>query len=501
VPEVVEALRDPEVPGLKTDPFVLGVASGDPAPDSVVLWTMLRPEGGLDLDTVPIVWEVATGEDFEVLVATGLAEATAAMGHSVHANAANLAPGQRYVYRFRTGGFTSPVGRTGTAPPADAEPAPVRVGVASCQAYQTGYFTAYRQIAEADLDLVFFVGDYIYELEGSIEARPHGMAPPSTLEEFRAFYALNTTDQDLQAARAAHPWMVTWDDHEVEDNYADDQPGAIGLAIDPEAPASFAAKRAAAYQAWWEFMPVRTPPPVDGSLRIHRDLVWGGVATFAVVDNRQYRSPLATGEGAGNLPRLAGGGPQGPEAFAEDRSMLGSEQEAWLDELMRSNETDWFVLVQQQAMAQIDRAPDDPDRGFSMDGWDGYVANRNRILATVDEQRLAFVSLGGDIHTSAVGDLIADYHAPGSPVVGTEFVGTSISALELLPEGFAEAARTAPHIKLYDPDHRGWLQVTFTPEEARAEYRYVSTTATPDGEPVEGSKWVVDRGSPGVRPA
>jgi alkaline phosphatase D len=490
----VTALDTPPAPGLDADPFTLGVASGDPLPDAVVLWTRLVPAPP---DPVPVVWEIATDEGFASLVATGVVAAVAEEGHSLHVDAGGLVPATTYWYRFRTGPYTSRVGRTRTAPAPGGPAGAVRFAVASCQAYQTGYFAAHRDLAVAELDVVFFVGDYIYELEPSVDVRPHGLPPPQTLPEYRRFYELNTQDPDLQAARAAHPWVVTWDDHEVEDNYAALEPGAIGRAADPDAASKFAGKRAAAYRAWWEHTPVRTGPPVDGSLRIHRALDFGDLARFAVIDNRQYRDPLA-GSGAGRLPRGAGGGPQVPEAFDEERSMLGAEQEAWLDDVLRSSTARWTVLVQQTVLAEIDRVPDDPGRGFSMDGWDGYVANRRRLLATVAGAPVRnFVSVGGDIHTSAVTDLLADYGDPAAAVVGSEFVTPSINALELLPPDWAVRA---PWIHLFDPQRHGYLLVELTPQRLTAEYRYVDDITVPDAPVTVGSRWAVEDGRPGATP-
>ena len=488
----VAALDPPPAPGLDADPFSLGVASGDPLPDAVILWTRLVPAPA---SPVPVVWEVAADEGFTTLVATGIATAVAEEGHSLHVDATGLAPATDHWYRFRAGGFTSPVGRTRTAPATNSSPAAVRFAVANCQAYQTGYFAAYRDLAAADVDVVFFVGDYIYELEPSVDVRPHGLPPPQTLPEYRRFYELNTADPDLRVVRAAHPWVATWDDHEVEDNYAALAPGAIGLAANPDAASSFRAKRAAAYQAWWEHTPVRAGPPVEGSLRIHRAFTYGELARFAVVDNRQYRDPLA-GSGAGRLPRGAGGGPQDPEAFAEDRSMLGAEQEAWLDEVLRTSSARWTVLVQQTVLAELDRVPDDPARGFSMDGWDGYVANRRRLLSTVAEAPVRnFVSVGGDIHTSAVTDLVVDERDPTATVVGTELIAPSINALELLPPDWAVRS---PRIHLFDPDHHGYLLVELTPERLTAEFRYVTDITLPDAPVQPGSRWVVTDGRPGA---
>jgi alkaline phosphatase D len=496
----------PPAPQLLGDPFSLGVASGDPLPGAVVIWTMLtgRPD---DVDPLPaesfdVLWEMAGDRSFDGLLTSGVTPARPELGHSLHVDVSGLEPATTYWYRFRIGPYTSPVGRTRTAPATADSPSRLAFAVASCQGYQTGYFGAYRHMADEDLDVVLFVGDYIYELEASIDTRPHGRPPPQTLDEYRSLYSLNRSDPDLQTAHAAFPWIVTWDDHEVEDNYADLEPGAIGLAINPDARSTFAQKRAAAYQAWWEFMPVRLDPPVAENITIHRSFDFGDLATMAVLDNRQYRTPLPSGEGAGNLPRGAGGGPQLEAAFDEDATYLGLEQEAWLEDVLDRSTAKWPILVQQTVMAEFDRFPDDPGRGFSMDSWDGYVAPRRRLLEYVADNDIEnLVSVGGDIHSSAVTELRLDYDDPTAPVVGSEFVAPSISALELLPDGAVEAARTNPHVRLYETDRHGYLVCTVEPDTFRATYRYVSSITDPEPTIATGTSWVTTAGEPGPRPA
>ena len=491
------------VPDLSGDPFTLGVASGDPLPDAVVVWTRLAldpadPASMPDVD-VPIGWEVATGDDFADVVASGVAVATPAHAHSVHVDVTGLDPATRYHYRFSVGGHRSPVGRTRTAP-AEGSLAGARFAVANCQAYQSGYYPAHRHLAAEDLDAVLFVGDYIYELENPPAIREHGIADlPYDLDGYRRFYGVYRADADLQAAHGAHPWIVTWDDHEVEDNYADRLPGRIGTLLRPDAAEQFPERRAAAYQAWWEHMPVRTPPPVDGDLRIHRSFRYGDLVELAVLDDRQYRSPLIdVGDGA--LPRPFGGGPQPPEAFDESRTMLGAEQEAWLADLLSTTPAQWKLVVQQTIMAEIDRRPDDPDAGFSMDAWDGYPAARRRLLGHIADEAIAdVVVVGGDIHTAAVTELKVDYADPAAPTVAIELVGPSISSTENLgPEALA-GSRSHDHVHLYDPDHRGYLVVDLTPSRVQADFRYVTSALEPDADIETASSWVIDAGVAAVR--
>ncbi|MCB1250206.1 MAG: alkaline phosphatase D family protein [Acidimicrobiales bacterium] len=478
--------------------FGLGVASGDPTPTSVVLWTRVDPDGGtVPSDPVDVRWAIATDEAFAAIVAEGTAVAEPATAHSVHVRAEGLEPATTYWYRFGVGDERSRVGRTRTVAAAGSDPDRVRLGVASCQAYQSGYFTAYRALTEADLDAVVFLGDFIYELEGAVDVRPHGMVVPSTVEAYRAFYELNLRDPDLQDARAAHPWIVTWDDHEVEDNYADGLPGKFGVA-QGETPESFVAKRAAAYEAWWEHMPVAVGPPVDGALEIYRGVDWGEMVQLSVLDTRQHRSAPPEA-GTANLPRQFGGGPRPPEAFAEDATMLGADQEAWLGERLRTGDARWTVLAQQSILAPVNRLPDQPGGGYSMDSWDGYVAARRRLIdAVVDAGRTGAVTIGGDLHTSVVADVHRDPDDPTSPVVLSELIGPSISARETLQDAPTAGARSNAHIRLYDIEHRGVLIVTFTADAARAEFVHVDATV-PDAPPTAGPTYQIDAGTPGAR--
>lgn len=506
------------VPDLPGDPFTLGVSSGDPLADSVLLWTRLLPTQGTVPDgPVPVTWQVSPDEEFGSIASEGVFVTDASVANSVHADAGGLDADTVYWYRFRIGDFESPVGRTRTAPDAGSSVASVRLGVASCQAWQSGFYAAHQHIAaEEDLSAVLFLGDYIYELEASTAARQHGMAPPQTLEEFRAFYELNNSDVDLRAALAAHPWIFTWDDHEVEDNYAADEQGLIGERSGGD-PADFPAKRAAAYQAWWEHVPVRAAAPVNGEIEIYRGFDFGGLVSLSVVDNRQYRTPIPEGQGAG--PRPLGGGPQPPEAFAEDATYLGLEQEGWLRDRLTESEANWNVLAQQSITSQMNRRPDLDEGGFSLDSWDGYVAARRRLMEVVsgatviDRTGIAdgdgvsdgvgvenFVSLGGDIHTSAVADLHADPTDLASRVVGTEFVGPSISALELLQPIAVEGAKSLPNVHLYDIDNRGYMVVDFTEDEARASYGWLNDPLDPDSAVRTEQVWLTRAGSPGAVP-
>jgi alkaline phosphatase D len=489
---------------LPADPFRLGVASGDPLPDAVVLWTRLAvdpmsPEPMPPVD-VPVRWEIATDEGLGKVVDKGERVARPSLGHSVHVDARGLDPGRDYFYRFRAGDYVSATGRTRTAPAAGRRLNQIAFGVTSCQAYQEGYYTAYEQMSRDDLAFVVFLGDYIYELSTG-RVRSHGVPPADTLEDFRRHYAAHHADAQLQAAHAAAPWIVTWDDHEVEDNYAGLHPGELGIARVPDAEAKFPAKRAAAYQAWWENMPVRAKRPGgNGSMRVYRSFRFGDLVTLPVLDDRQYRTPLPTaGSGPGSPP---GGRPQLPAAFDPDATILGKAQERWLERTLDRSDAQWNAVAQQTQMAAVDQTPDDESNGYSGDTWDGYVAARNRLLGHVRAARVKnFVTLGGDTHTSSVDDLRADYQKEDSRLVGTEFVAPPASSLENLAPQFVEGALRNPWIHLYDITNKGYLRVEATRDQLRGDFRYVTTTQQPQGEPQAGTSWVVESGKPGAQQA
>ena len=298
------------------DPFTLGVASGEPTPDGVVLWTRLAPDplhgGGMPAHRYPVQWQVATDERFRRIVAAGTEHALPELGHSVHAEVSGLRPASWYFYRFRFRGELSPVGRTKTAPAPGAATARTAFALTSCQQFTDGYYTAHRHMSEEDLDLVIQVGDYIYEGTGNpTQLRPHeGTTEPITLENYRNRHAQYKTDADLQACHAAFPWVVVLDDHEIDNNWADEVPQ------DPPAQPhdAFLARRAAAFQAYYEHMPLRRSSIPSGiDIQLYRRLTFGDLLDIHVLDTRQYRSDQ-------------------DQALRLDptRTILGDEQEQWL---------------------------------------------------------------------------------------------------------------------------------------------------------------------------
>src|SRR5258706_14455506 len=286
-------------PRFVENPFKLGVASGYPRPDGMVLWTRLL--ANLDPVPIPVRWEIATDESMRRIVASGAGAALPEWAHSVHVEPRGLDADRWYWYRFIAGDAVSPVGRTRSAPEAGALSPRLRFAFASCQQYEQGWFTAYRHMAGDDLDLVAFVGDYIYEGSwGRDLVRSHGAPEVYSLGDYRARYALYKSDPDLQKTHRLFPWTFTCDDHEVDNDYANDVP-EDGMPRE-----HFLARRAAAYRAYYEHMPLSSGMRPNGpDMRIYTALQWGQLASFQIIDDRQYRAPQAcpsTKPGSSTVP-------------------------------------------------------------------------------------------------------------------------------------------------------------------------------------------------------
>src|SRR5690606_28830544 len=319
-----------------------------------------------------------------------------------------------YWYRFVSGGEVSPIGRTRTAPAVDAQPDRFKLAFASCQHYETGHYTAHRHLAEEDLNLVIFLGDYIYE--GGINqraVRKHTSPEITTLDDYRGRYALYKTDANLQAAHAAFPWTVTWDDHEVDNNYA----GEISQDDDPVE--LFLQRRAAAYQAYYEHMPPRrTFMPRVPDLRLYRRLRFGNLLELTMLDTRQYRTDQPCGDSVT---------PPCTQTYAPEATILGSEPEQWLFDGLGRSAARWNLLGNQLPMAEIDRVAG-PERAYQMDQWSGYVQSRDRLMAFLQERRVSNpIVATGDVHRNWVAELQLDPTRLTSPTVGTEFVGTAMT--------------------------------------------------------------------------
>ncbi|MFI6263852.1 alkaline phosphatase D family protein [Micromonospora sp. NPDC051006] len=477
---------------LPDNPFTLGVASGDPLPDGVVLWTRLAPEplaadglGGMPQHVVPVRWEVAEDPRFRHVVRRGVELATPELGHSVHAEVSGLRSDREYFYRFRAGTEISPVGRTRTAPAFRDLPRSLAFAFVSCQNFPTGHFTPYRHMLDEDLDLVVHLGDYIYEgpAAGTIGRAHLPAAEIFSLADYRVRHAQYKTDPDLQAAHGRFPWAVTWDDHEVENNYADENSEDAA-----QSPESFLTRRAAAYQAYYEHLPLRRSAlPHGPDMRLYRRLRYGRLAEFNILDGRQYRDD--------QVP------PGSPEADDPTRSMLGAEQEKWLLEGLTASRATWNILAQQTVMARADRDPG-PGEQLSDDNWNGYEPARQRIFDAVAGRNVDnMVVVTGDAHCSMVADLKQNFDDQNSRTVGTEFLGTSISSgadgADMDARG-REWLASNPHMRYYN-QRRGYVRCTVGRDEWRSDYRVVPYVTTPGASVSTDASFVVENGRPGVQ--
>jgi alkaline phosphatase D len=470
--------------------FALGVASGFPRPDGMVLWTRLT---GTELPPrVEVRWELAHDEGFRDIALQGSDWAVAEEAHSLHVEPLGLAPGRWYWYRFTALGDRSAAGRTRTAPATDAL-STLDFAIASCQRYDVGHYAAWRQVASEPLDLVMFLGDYIYEYASRPDAlRRHEGGVAITLADYRARYAQYKADPLLQAAHAACPWLFIWDDHEVENDHA----GGHSLSGD----ADFARRRAAAYQAWWEHLPLpRALRPTGVEARIYGAHDWGRLARILTVDGRQFRDPQAcTPEGRGSAATV---NRQDCAALADPRrTLLGARQESWLASAWDTARP-WNLLAQTTLMARFSWTdPAGPEGGrYWTDGWDGYAPCRARLLNGLAERRVrGAVVLGGDVHSHYVADLKQDFDDPRSPVLASEFCGSSITSLAL-PQERVDAARPFnPHIHLGRSDQRGYMAFHLDARRLEARVMAVDDARDLNSAVRVSARFVVDPTRPGA---
>ncbi|MBG1267819.1 alkaline phosphatase D family protein [Nostoc sp. WHI] len=474
-------------------PFSLGVASGDPLPDGVVLWTRLAPDplngGGMPLRNVVVQWQVALDENMRKVVQRGKVLATPELGHSVHVDVRGLEPERWYWYQFKVGNEVSPIGRTRTAGAFFSYTKQLNFAFVSCQDWQNGYYTAYRHLADEDLDLVVHLGDYIYEYgPQSGGPRQHNSPEILSLADYRNRYALYKGDQNLQAAHANFPWIVTWDDHEVDNNYANLIPE------DSQTQEAFKKRRANAYQAYYEHMPLRKSSlPKGADMLLYRRLTFGNLAEFNVLDTRQYRTNQPCDDGL--KPRCA-------EALNPNATMTGSEQEQWLEKGLDKSRSRWNVIAQQTMLAEYNFNSNPGPGVFNVDQWDGYVAARNRLLNFLNQRQPSNpVVITGDIHSSWVHDLKLDFTNPNSATVGTEFVGTSITSD--FPIQFIAPVQAAlpknPHTKFFDGAFRGYVRCNLTPQRWQSDYRVVSSIIDLNASVRTLASFVVENGQPGAQ--
>ena len=480
---------------LAEDPFTLGVASGDPTADSVVLWTRLSKEvlsaTGAQDAVLAVQWELASNENFSPVLRRGSIAATPALGHSAHAEVRGLNPASDYYFRWHIGNVTSPVGRTRTAAAADAGNTEFRFAFASCQQYEQGYYTAYRHLAEEQLDLIVHLGDYIYEKSwGDNLVRAHEGPEIFTLNDYRARYHTYKSDPDLQAAHASAPWVVTWDDHEVDNNYA------AASAEDEQTAEQLLRRRAAAYQAFYEFMPIRLPVGSQGpDMPIYRRLRFGRLMEMHVLDTRQYRSDQACGDGRQ---------PSCSEHRDSTRTLLGAAQKDWLFNSLSTADATWNVLAQQIMMASLRSFDTDGNELWSMDIWDGYPHERQQLLDFLQHARIPNpVVLTGDYHSNWAAELKLDFNDPGSATVGSEFVGTSISSGGDGHDVSDLATRLVdnnPHVKFYN-GQRGYVKASLSPDQWLSEFKVLERVTAPDAPIKVRKRLVVEAGRPGIQEA
>lgn len=490
-------LKVDAAPKFSKYPFTLGVASGDPLSDSVVLWTRLAPDplngGGMPNHAVPVKWELAADEHFQKVVKHGAEIAVPELAHSVHVEAEGLMPNTVYYYRFKSGNELSPIGKTKTLPPAGAKVSGLSFAFASCQQYEHGLFTAYQHMAKENLDFVIHLGDYIYEygpneyISPTGNVRHHSGQEIISLEDYRNRHAQYKSDQHLREAHAAFPWVVTWDDHEVENNYAG------GIPEKGQSAEAFIKRRAAAYQAYYEHMPLRlsSMPNGDG-MQLYREFSYGSLASFLVLDSRQYRDDQANGDGSK---------PHTPESLDPIRTLLGNDQEQWVESNLASSNAHWNVLAQQVFFAQRNFGTMASPK-FSMDAWDGYPAARQRLADFAVSNNIGnLIVLTGDVHASWASNILTDYNDPNAKLIGAEFVGTSITSGGNGSDVRADTEKTLaenPHIKFFN-NYRGYVRCRVTPEQWRADYRVLPFVTEPGADISTRASFVFEKDQAGLK--
>jgi alkaline phosphatase D len=491
------AIAKPSIAALADDPFRLGIASGDPTSNGVVLWTRLAPkpldpDSGMEPSNVKVAWEIAADDSMRKVIHRGSTVATPQLSHSVHIEVDNLDPDRWYWYRFRVGDAESPIGRTRTMPTEDSTPSELRMAFASCSNFETGLFTAYEHMAKDELDLVFHLGDYIYEhgKKGG-QLRKHIGVEANTLDEYRMRFSQYKNDPLLQAIHVRCPWVVTWDDHEVCNDYTNDR-AEKERELDP---VKFLKRRAAAYQAYYENMPLRqTSMPHGPKMQMYRKQSFGRLAEFLVLDGRQYRTPQPNDDKASEINEAA---------RSAKNTMLGKRQYAWVKDSLAGSKATWNALANQVIMGLVVEKVE-PEHKHSMDEWSGYVHERNELMKFIQDRKIAnAVVLTGDNHTNWVNDLRTDDLRADSPVVATEFVGTSISSGGnggVNREHEAAMMSQNPNCRFYN-NERGYVRCTLTPNLWRSEFRTVPDIMKPGAPVTTRATYVVEAGVPGAKPA
>jgi alkaline phosphatase D len=486
-------------PGLAGNPFTLGVSSGYPTHDSIVLHTRLALEplaadglGGMPAEDVPVRWELARDERFRRVVRSGELMATAALAHSARVEVKGLDPARDYFYRFIAGAEASTTGRTRTLPALHREPREFHLALASCQHLEHGHWAALRHVARAAPDLVVHVGDYIYEgATTPNRVRAHVGGNCTTLADYRRRYAQYRMDPALQAAHAAAPWMSTWDDHEVANDYSGIHSGRA------EDRASFLKRRTAGYQAYFENLPL--PPsarPVNGEVALFTSRRIGTLAEIFMLDQRQYRSAQAC-----PAPGRAGGNRVGENCVDlrdESRTMLGDIQEAWLAAGFARTRGRWNLLAQGTVFSHLDEQPGE-GRRYTTDNWNGYFAARQRLLDGLQRHRVRNpVVLSGDIHAFIAGNVRAKPELPDSPPLATEIITTSVSSDGRPQQQLDDWARENPDLLLADGRHRGHVSLRLSPRRLQADLMALENRDDPQSTQRVLQSLVVENGRPSL---
>ncbi|MCA3699160.1 MAG: alkaline phosphatase D family protein [Brevundimonas sp.] len=484
---------------LTDNPFTLGVASGDPWPDGFVLWTRLAPRPlepgyGMPPAIYEVVWELADDEGFRSVVQRGTAPAVPEWGHSVHVDVEGLSPARQYWYRFRIDGHASTTGTVRTAPAGGVAAERLRIGAAGCQNYEHGYFTAYKYMAAEGLDAIFHYGDYLYEgAQGRRTEIPmireHLDAEPVDIDSYRRRYAQYKLDPDLQAAHASAAFLMTYDDHEVDNNWAGpyDQDGTD--------PAMFLIRRYAAMRAWYENLPVRRAQrPTPHGIQMFRRLDFGGLLRVHLLDTRQYRDDqICTGDN-GRHCRDAG--------LLANGTLLGDAQHHWVEDGL-DNRFGWNLMAQQVVVMPFDRRAtlDAPDVVAS-DSWSGYPASRRRLVEAIRNKQIPNAIIAtGDVHQNIVGYLPARDEEPDRDQMAVEFVCTSISSLgdgrdiKIRGADFREVIARNPNV-FFANGQRGYQVFNVTPREWRTDIMKVDKVSDRSGQLSRLAAFTVEPRSP-----
>ena len=446
----------------------------------------------MDKRAIPVQWEVSLDANFTNIVKRGNEVSKPRLGHSIHVEVEGLEPATWYYYRFKARDHISPTGRTKTAPPYGSEVDQLKFAFVSCQSWPVGYYTAYQHLAKDDLDLVVHLGDYIYEGNHSSKVRPTDYSAPEiyTLDDYRNRYALYKSDSDLQAAHANFPWIVTFDDHEVDNNWA----GEIPQDPKKQSRKDFLERRAVAFQAYYEHMPLRrTSLPNRSDIQLYRRLAFGNLVEFNVLDTRQFRDDQANGDGW-KVPT--------PESEDPSRTMLGEQQERWLLDGLAASQTKWKVLAQQVFFAHRDGDFDPNGEYVSMDAWDGYPGARQRIVDFLAEKDIKnTVVLTGDVHTNWANEIKVDFHDANSENVAVEFVGTSITSNgdgSDVNSNTAQYLKENPHIKFFN-NYRGYVRCKLTQDTWQTDYQVIPYVTRPGAPVSTRASFVVEDGQPSLK--